>query len=60
MILKQKRLTSINRKLMKTMKRKELEKRYNTKDLERSNVSNMADYIIGETMGNGVNFLDTQ
>ena len=42
------------------MKRKELEKRYNTKDLERSNVSNMADYIIGETMGNGANFLDTQ
>jgi hypothetical protein len=59
MAIKQKRLAQINKRMMKNMKKKENEQRNTKNMLERSgNISNMADYIIGETMGNQM--LETQ
>ena len=52
---KQKRLAQINKRAMKTIKRKEKNAQIEKQPL---NTSNCADYVMGDTIGNG-QFLET-
>lgn len=58
---KQKRLAQINKRMMRNMHKRDVNKKEFVKSmLEKSgNISNQAEYQVGETLGN-VNYLETQ